>query len=149
MGERGRSGKGSKNNVRRDSAYDTTPALGLLPLLARPARGLPPMVRSGRHALAHEHRRTGGSLKDVVDALDLERGALLVGPRTDLLCDTLRVRPGDKVLGVGAPFWWSQVRLATHKDDGYRRAADRAHFFYPLQRGVRIGYAQIHSGNLP
>ena len=46
----------------------------------------------GGHALAHEHARARRGLEDVVDALDLERGALLVRARADELRNALALR---------------------------------------------------------
>lgn len=86
----------------------------------------------GRGTLAHQHRRAGRGLEDVVDALDLERRALLVRACTYRLRDALCLGARDEVLRVGAALWWSEVRLAADEQDGYRRAADGADFFYPL-----------------
>lgn len=112
------------------SAYDTASALRLLPLLTRPSTALSPMVR--RSTLAHQHRRAGRGLEDVVHALDLERRALLVRACSYRLRDALCLGARDKVLRVGAALWWAEVRLAADEQDGYRRAADGADLFYPL-----------------
>ena len=85
-----------------------------------------------RHALAHEHARARRGLKHIVDALDLERGALFVRTCADGLRDLLGLCAGDERGRIGAALWWPEVRLAADKDDGYLWATDRANFFYPL-----------------
>ena len=55
----------------------------------------------GGDALAHEHARARGGLEDVVDALDLERGTLLVRAGADRLRDAFCLVARDVVRGVG------------------------------------------------
>ena len=70
-----------------------------MPLL-RPAHAAPaPLVCW--YALAHEHARARRGLEDVVDALDLERRALLVRARADRLRDPFRLLARDVLRGVG------------------------------------------------
>ena len=95
---------------------------------------VPPAVR--RHALAHEHARARRGLEHVVDALDLERAALLVRARADRGRDALRLLARDEGGRVGRAGRRAQVGLAADEDDGDRRAADGADFFYPLWVGV-------------
>jgi hypothetical protein len=87
-----------------------------------------------RDALAHEHAQTCRSLKDIIDALDPERRALLVGARADLLCDALGLRACYKrARGVLRVWGWAEVGFAANEKDGDRWAADGAYFFYPLE----------------
>ena len=60
------------------------------------------VVRAGvsGNALAHEHGRARGGLEDVVDALDLERGAFLVRASADRLRDALSLFARDVLRGV-------------------------------------------------
>ena len=87
----------------------------------------------GWHAVPHEHARARRGLEDVVDALDLERGALLVRARADRLRDLLGLLARHKAVRVRRARRRPQVRLAPDEDDRYLRPADRAHLFDPLR----------------
>jgi hypothetical protein len=108
---------------------------------AAPTRGGPTRVRTRVRgdALAHEHREPGRGLEYVVDALNPERGALLVRACANLLRDALRLRAGHErarcVLRVRGR---AQVGFTAHEQHGNRRPADGADFFYPLL-GLSVG----------
>ena len=107
----------------------------------------PPLVgAAGGDALAHEHARAGRGLEDVVDALDLEGRALLVGAGADLLGDALRLGAGDVLRSVRVVRWRAEVDLAADEDDGDGGAADGADFLYPLITQRAFGRAFMSEG---
>lgn len=76
-------------------------------------------MRIRRHALAHQHARPRRRLKHIIDALDLERAALLVRARADRLRDPLCLLARDEVGGGGrgGAFGRPEVGLAPHEED--------------------------------
>lgn len=93
---------------------------------------LPPVVLLPVDALAHQHARARRRLEHVVHALDLQRGALLVRARADRARHALRLLARHEVRELGRVRGRPQVRFAAHEQHGDGRAADGAHFFYPL-----------------
>jgi hypothetical protein len=92
----------------------------------------PSRVSCPRNTLTHQHARPSRSLKDIINAFDLQRGALLVSSCTDSLRDSLRLRPRDVSVNIRIITRWTQVCLAAHKDYRDDRTTYGPHFFNPL-----------------
>ena len=106
-----------------------------------------------RRAVAHEHARARRGLEHLVDALDLERGALLVRARADDVRHALallaRHVPPEGVRGRRrVVLCGPQVGLAAHENDRDRRPTDAAHLLDPLRArgepGPRVGWVGIY-----
>jgi hypothetical protein len=125
-----------------NTALPTLPNLFLLqPLPATPLPGLRTLpMATCRHSISHQHARPCGSLKHVIDTLNLQSRTLLVRPCTNGLRDAFPLLTGNPRAGVLGGIRMRDVRaevgFAADKNDGNGRATDGADFFYPLRRKI-------------
>jgi hypothetical protein len=67
-------------------------------------------------ALTHRHARPSCGLKDIINALIIQRRTFLVSPRTDILCDTLCLCPRNISVNIRVITRRTQICLAADED---------------------------------
>jgi len=87
-----------------------------------------------RYAFPHEHAQPRGRFEYVINALDSQRRALLVGASANGSRYALSFGTRYKSRGVSIWRCWPQVSLAPDEKDGDCRATYIADFVYPLKK---------------
>jgi hypothetical protein len=90
------------------------------------------MVGTAWSTVTHQHAGSGGSLKDIVNALDAEGAAFFVVPSANIVSDTFGLRSCHIIQVIWVILRWPEVRFASDEDDRNDGSANRPHFFYPL-----------------
>ena len=103
----------------------------------------PSCMGASRYALTHQHARSCGGLKDIVNALDLKRRTFFIRARADGLRDSLCLYPRDVSVNMWFVARWTQICFAAHKNDGDDRATNRPHFFDPLVNSYNISLFKL------
>jgi hypothetical protein len=115
---------GQRSTLTNDAA--PPPVIGI-------GNAAPPSCVSGpRNALTHQHARPSCGLKDIINALNLQRRTFLVSPCTDRLCDTLCLCPRNVSVNIRVITRWTQVCLAADEDYWDDRTTYGPYFFDPL-----------------
>lgn len=93
-----------------------------------------PMIGS---AISHQHARSCCSLKHLIDSLNPQCGAFLIGSRANGACHSLSLLPCHPrawiVRRVGVFRCRSQISLAANEYDGNGRSANISYFLNPLR----------------
>ena len=92
----------------------------------------PAMVRAARNTVTHQHARSGGSLKHIVDTFDPKSTAFFIVSRPDVVSDTLGLRPCNVIQVVRVILWRPEVRFASDEDDRNDGSTNGPNLFYPL-----------------
>jgi hypothetical protein len=115
---------GQRSTLTNDAA--PPPVIGI-------GNAAPPSRVSGpRNALTHEHARPSCGLKNIINTLNFQRRAFLVGACTDRLCDMLCLRPRNISVDIRVITRWAQVCLAADEDYRDDRTTYGPYFFDPL-----------------
>jgi hypothetical protein len=120
----------------------TAPSFAVVLFRSDPAAASSPMM-SGiirgtvcRNAISHEHARSRGCFEDLVDTLDPQGRAFLVGSGSNGSCYTLALLLGyiwtRNVRIVVLEVFGPQVGFATDKNDGDNWSTNGSHFVIPL-----------------
>jgi hypothetical protein len=104
----------------------------------------PSRVSSPRNALTHQHARSSCCLKDIVNALNLQRRALLVRARTDRLRNLFCLLPRNVSVNIRVITRRTQVCFAAHEDYRDYGTTYGPYFFDPLITSVMISLALIN-----